>query len=161
MAVAKWIEYKVIVTRDRVNKYTRVAWFSAIIKVVIVVFFMVAVRVPHEMIFVVHVDVILCIFWFVCISLTDNFYVKAYLAARNWNRTRIRPVNVLAKGKFESKVAHTTFWLTVFVGVSTLPISFVYLFQGTLSFFLQISTIRWAETMTSVKLSLQPTIVLV
>ena len=95
MAVAKWIEYKVIVTRDRVNKYTRVAWFSAIIKVVIVVFFMVAVRVPHEMIFVVHVDVILCIFWFVCISLTGNFYVKAYLAARNWNRTRIRPVNVL------------------------------------------------------------------
>ena len=57
--------------------------------------FMVAIRaLPYEMIFVVHVDVILSIFWFVCISLSANFYVL-YLAARNWNRTRIRPVNVL------------------------------------------------------------------
>ena len=95
MAIAKWMDYKVIVTRDRVNKYTRVAWFSAIIKVVIVVFFMKAIRVPYEMIFVVHVDVILSIFLFACISLISYFYVKAYLAARNWNRTRIRPVNVL------------------------------------------------------------------
>ena len=41
MVVAKWMEYmyKVIVTRDRVNKYTRVAWLSAIIKFVIMVLF--------------------------------------------------------------------------------------------------------------------------
>ena len=55
-------------------------------------------------------------------------------------------MNVLLKGKLERKVAHTTFWLTVFVLVSTLPISFVSLFQETLPFFRQISTIRWAET---------------
>ena len=40
-----------------------------------------------------------------------------------------------------------TFWLTVFVGVSTVPIVVVNLFQGALPFFGQISTIRWAETM--------------
>ena len=39
-----------------------------------------------------------------------------------------------------------TFWLTVFVGVSTVPIVVVNLFQGALPFFRQISTIRWAET---------------
>ena len=59
---------------------------------------------------------------------------------------RIRPVNVLVKRKLESKVARTTFWLTVFVVVSFLPISFVHLFQDNLPFFRQISTIRWAET---------------
>ena len=83
---------------------------------------------------------------FFCISLIAYFYVKAYIAVRNWNRERIRPLNVLVKKKLESKFAHTTFWLTVFVGVSTLPISFVHLFQGVLPFFRQLSTIRWTET---------------
>ena len=103
-----------------------------------------AISVRYEIILVV--DVISSIFLFACISLIAYFYVKAYLAVRSWNRTRIRPVNVLLKGKLERKVAHTTFWLTVFVLVSTLPISFVSLFQETLPFFRQISTIRWAET---------------
>ena len=143
VAVAKWAEYKTIVTTGRVNKYTRVAWLLTVLMVIPLVV-MVAVSVRHEMILVV--DVIWNIFLLVCISFIAYFYFKAYLAVRNWNRTRIRPVNDLAKGKLESKVAYTTFWLTVFVGVSTLPISFVYLFQGTLPFFLQISTIRWAET---------------
>ena len=49
------------------------------------------------------------------------------------------------QGKLESKVAYTTFWLTVFVGVSSVPIVVVNLFQGALPFFGQISTVRWAE----------------
>ena len=143
VAVAKWAEYKTIITTGRVNKYTRVAWLLTVLMVIPLVV-MVAVSVRHEMILVV--DVIWNIFLLVCISFIAYFYFKAYLAVRNWNRTRIRPVNDLAKGKLESKVAYTTFWLTVFVGVSTLPIFIVHLFQGALPFFRQISTIRWAET---------------
>jgi len=37
------------------------------------------------------VDVIFSTFWFVCLSFVVFFYVKAYLAVRRWNRTRIRP----------------------------------------------------------------------
>ena len=143
VAVAKWMEYKTIVTTGRVNKYTRVAWLLTVLMVVPSVI-MESISVRYEIKLVV--DIISSIFLFACISLIAYFYVKAYLAIRNWNRTRIRPVNVLLKEKFESKVAHTTFWLTVFVGVSTLPVSFVYLFQGAFPFFRQISTIRWAET---------------
>ena len=66
VAIAKWIEYKSIVTTGRVNKYKRAAWLLAIIRVITLVV-MVAIRVPYEMIF--EVDVILSIFWFVCISL--------------------------------------------------------------------------------------------
>ena len=143
VAVAKWTEYKAIVTTDRINKYKRVAWLLTVLMVVpLVIMEIFSVRYEIKLV----VDVISNTFLLVCLSLLAYFYVKAYLAVRNWNRTRIRPVNVLAKGKIESKVAHTTFWLTVFVGISTLPISFVHLFQGALPFFRQISTMRWAET---------------
>ena len=146
VAVAKWAEYKTIITTGRVNKYTRVAWLLTVLMVVPSVI-MEAISVRYEI--KVAVDLISSIFLFACISLIAYFYVKAYLAVRTWNRTRTRPVNFLLKEKFESKVAHTTFWLTVFVLVSTLPISFVYLFQGALPFFRQISIIRWAETLSS------------
>ena len=88
------------------------------------------------------VDVILSIFWFLCLSLIAYFYVKAYLAVRKWNRTRICPVNVLVKGKLENKFAYTTFWLTVFFAVSGFPTVTVYLFRETWPFFRQ----GWAET---------------
>ena len=143
VAIAKWTEYKAIVTTGRVNKYKRVAWLLTVLMVVPLVV-MEAISVRYEIKLVVNV--ISSIFLFVCISVMAYFYVKAYLAIGNWNRTRIRPVNVLVKGKLESKVARTTFWFTVFFAVSTLPISFVYLFQGALPFFRQISTMRWAET---------------
>ena len=107
VAMTKWTEYKTIVTTGRVNKYARVAWLLTVLMVVPLVIIEI-VSVPNQIKLVV--DVISSSFLFVCISLIAYFYVKAYLAVRNWNRTRIRPVNVLAKGKFESKVAHTTFW---------------------------------------------------
>lgn len=92
------------------------------------------------------VDVTLSIFLFFCLSFIAYFYVKAYLAVRNWNRMRIRPVNVQIKGKLESRLAYTTFLLTLFVGVSTVPIFVVHVFHGALPIFRQISTVRWAET---------------
>ena len=143
VAITKYTEYKAIVTKGRVNKYTRIAWLLTVLMVVPLVL-MEAVSVRYEIKLIV--DVIMSIFLFLCISLIAYFYVKAYLAVRNWNRTRICPVNVLAKGKLESKVAYTTFWLTVFVGASALPISFVHLFHGASPFFRLISTMRWAET---------------
>ena len=144
VAVAKWKDYKVIVTRDSVKKYTRVAWLLALLMAVPSVVIEYASG-RYEILLVV--DVILSIFWFVCLSLIAYFYVKAFLAVRKWNRTRIRPVNgVVVKGKLERKVAYTTFWLTVFFAVSGFPIVVAYLFRGVSPFFRQVSTIRWAET---------------
>ena len=94
VATAKWMEYKAIVTRNRVNKYSKVAWLFAVLMVVPLVI-TVAVSVRYEIILVV--DVISSIFLFFCLSVIAYFYVKAYLAVRNWNRTRTRPVNVLLK----------------------------------------------------------------
>ena len=103
VAVAKW---KVIVTRGHINKYTRVAWLLAVLLVVPLAV-MESASVRYDIILVV--DVILSIFWFVCLSLIAYFYVKAYLAMRKWNLTRLCPVNVLVKGKLklENKFAYT------------------------------------------------------
>ena len=143
VAIAKWMEYKAIVTTGRVNKYTRVAWLLAV-PVVGLSLLMEAARLRYERISVG--DVILSIFWVVCFLLVVFFYVKTYLFLRKWNGTRIRPVNGLVKGKLESKVAYTTFWLTVFVVASGVPIQVVYLFREVWPFFGQVSTLRWAET---------------
>ena len=143
VAIAKCMDYKAVVTTSRLNKYTRAAWLLALLIVVPVVI-MSAAGAPYEHLSVI--DVILSIFWFVCLSLVAYFYLKAYLALRKWNRTRIRQVNVLVKGKLESKVAYTTFWPAVFFAVSGFPSLVVYLFRGVSPFFRQVSTIRWVET---------------
>ena len=143
VAVAKWKDYRVIVTRGRVNKYSTVAWLLAVLLVVPPAV-MESASVRYDIILVV--DVILSIFWFLFLSLIAYFYVKAYLAVREWDRTRIRLVNVVVKGKLENKFAYTTFWLTVFFAASGFPTVVVYLFRETSPFFRQVSTLGWAET---------------
>jgi len=143
VAIAKWLEHKAIVTTGRLNKYTRVAWLLAAL-VVGSLLLMEAARLRYERVSVG--DVILSIFWVACFLLVVFFYVKTYLVVRKWNRTRVRPVNGLVKKKIESKVANTTFWLTVFVAASGVPIQVVYLFRGVLPFFSRVSTLRWVET---------------
>ena len=143
VAIVKWTEYKGIVTRDRVNMYTRVAWISSLV-IVLSLVIMEAASVPRELL--LALNIILTIFWFVCLSLIAYFYVKAYLAVRTRNRTQDNSVNVMVKSKFEKKFASTAFWLTVFFAVSGLPTLVVYLFREVLPFFRQVSTIRCAET---------------
>ena len=54
MALAKWMEYKAIVTTGRLNKYTKVAWLLAILIVVSIVV-MGAVSVPYVFLIVIGV----------------------------------------------------------------------------------------------------------
>lgn len=143
VAIAKWTEYKAVVTRGRLKKYRTVAWLLGFLIVGSSLLIEPA-RLRYEGISIA--DIIVSIFWGACFLLVLFFYVKAYLAVRKWNQTRIRPVNVLVKGKLERKVAYTTFWLTVFVGFSGVPIQVVYLFREVFPFFGQVTTLRWAET---------------
>ena len=142
VAIVKWKDYKAVVTRGRINKYTRVAWLLTVLLVVLPA----VIESASVRYITLVVEAILSIFWFICLSLIAYFYVKAYLAVRKWNRTRIRPVNVLVKGKLEKKFAYTTFWLTVFVAVSGFPSVVVHLFRERSPLFRQVSTLRWAET---------------
>ena len=77
VAVAKWKDYKVIVTRDSVKKYTRVAWLLALLMAVPSVVIEYASG-RYEILLVV--DVILSIFWLTVFFAVSGFpIVVAYL----------------------------------------------------------------------------------
>ena len=143
VATAKCMDYKVIVTRGRVMKYARVAWVSAILTVTPAVV-LENTGVQNEI--KLFVDITVSILWGGLVIMLGTLYVKTYLSVRNWNRMRIRQINVLVKAKLETKIAYTTFWLTLFAAISGIPTVVVYLF-GEISPSLRESSIfRWAET---------------
>ena len=153
VAVAKWIKYKIIVTRQRVKKYMGVAWLSSIL--------MCAPVIIIETVWVRHYNYKLSLdihaikgtFWVVCLAVKVYYYIKVYLAVRKWTRTRLIltvPVNALVKVKRESKTVYTTFWLTLFAGRYLRPsersLYFVYPFARVSPLFREIFIFRWAET---------------
>ena len=83
VAIVKWKDYKAVVTRGRINKYTRVAWLLTVLLVVLPA----VIESANVRYITLVVEAILSIFWFICLSLIAYFYVKAYLAVRKWNRT--------------------------------------------------------------------------
>ena len=124
VAIVKWMEYKVIVTKGRVKKYKAVAWLlplSLVASMVIVVTF--GVRCELKVV----LEVIGGIFWAVCPLFIVYYYVKVYLEVRRHNRTQIRSVNALVRAKLERKIAYTTFWITLFVCISGAPSVVVFL----------------------------------
>ena len=144
VAIVKWMEYKVIVTKGRVKKYKAVAWLlplSLVASMVIVVTF--GVRCELKVV----LEVIGGIFWAVCPLFIVYYYVKVYLEVRRHNRTQIRSVNALVRAKLERKIAYTTFWITLFACISGVP-SLVVLLCGRIWRFLRESPFfRSTETM--------------
>ena len=148
IAVVKWMKYKGIFSRDRVNKCVGVAWLSALLMVA-PVFIMKNVGVGHKVIIVVYS--IIGVIWTVCFFLLAYFYANVYLGVRKRNRTKTLPVSVNAyvNARFETKIAYTTFWVTLFAGISGLPsivIHSVNSFGIDLPFLLEGSIFRWVET---------------
>lgn len=123
--------------------YVRVAWLTAFL-VSLTVMIMEVAGVGYKV--MSAVDVILSILWAALVLLTGYFYAKVYFAVRKWNRTKTLPVNALSERKFETNIAYTTAWLTLFVVISGLPNVVVYGFRGA-SFLRHNSSFRWAETM--------------
>ena len=142
VAVVKCMNYKVIVTRDRAKKYATIAWLlpllTAVPRIIMETF-----GVGYELILVV--DVVMSIFWVVCFLLILYFYVKAYLGVRRQNRTPIRSVTALVKAKLETKVAYTTFWVTLFFCISGIPSILFYLFRGIWPLLNEASIFRWID----------------
>jgi len=101
VAIAKWMEYKAIVTRIRLKKYVRVAWLSAFL-VSLTAMILEAAGVGYKV--TSAVDVTLSILWAALVLLIGYFYAKVYFAVRKWNRTKTLPVNALSERKFETTV---------------------------------------------------------
>ena len=144
VATVKWKKYKTLLTKERLKKYAKVAWFFPLLTIAPGTI-MEAVGVSYKVL--LALDVTVSIFWAACVLFIIYFYVQVYFGVRKQNRTQVCSAKALNRAKRETKIAYTTFYLTLFAGISMFPAVVVYLF-GELSPFLKKSFIsRWADTM--------------
>ena len=118
VAIVKWMDYKVIVTRNRVRNLAIIAWLASVFTVL---------PVTMTSMFGASIQIVetLYIVWTACgtvsLLVITYFYVKVYLGVRKRRLSEINQVSVLVKAKLESKVAKTTVLLTTTIIFSAFP----------------------------------------
>jgi len=125
VAITKWEDYKVIVTRGRVKKFARIAWLSAVLLPIPSSILKTA-SVGYKYLLVVDITCVLP--GAVCLALLGYFYARVYFGMRKWETEKIRVLSCPIKAK-TTKVAKTTAILTVVVLISFIP-SLVFLLFG-------------------------------
>ena len=142
VAIVKWKEYKLIVTKRRVKRYAGIAWITALVTTALYIA-LAAARVPYEVLLVL--DFIFNFFSLICFSLMAYFYRIVYIETRKRNRSKTSQVSVLIKGRIESKIAYTVFLLTVAVSISSVPAVVVPIVATFSPFFRANAVFRLAE----------------
>ena len=116
VAIRKWIDYRVIVTRSRLKKLAIIAWVSAIITVSPTHLTMALTGMLRENEMVLPLDIffiILSVLVMSALGLIIYFYVMVYLGVRKRKLSQIRQVSDLVNAKLEQRVAVTTSLVTV------------------------------------------------
>ena len=116
VAIRKWIDYRVIVTRSRLKKLAIIAWVSAIITVSPTHFTMALTGMLRENEMVLALDIffiILSVLVMSALGLIIYFYFMVYLGVRKRKLSQIRRVSDLVNAKPEQRVAVTTTLVTV------------------------------------------------
>ncbi len=127
MAIRKWINYRVIVTRGRIKKLAIVAWLLAPFA-----------PFPPVVMMVAGVDLNIREIWMignsvvavVCLIIIGYFYIMVYLGARKRKINEISQVTALVKAKIEIKVAKTTGLITASLIFSFVPVIVIVGFLG-------------------------------
>ena len=118
VAIRKWIDYKVIVTRGRMKKLVIMAWMLAAFT-----------SFPPLVMLVVGLDKVKEI-WHIgesvvgasCLTAIGYFYVMVYFGVRKRKITEISQVTALVKAKQEIKVAKTTGLISAALIFSFVPV---------------------------------------
>ena len=118
VAVQRWMDYKLIITNDRLKKIAIGTWLSALFPAIanfITTVVVVESRIANS-VFLGWIAVET-----ICLLLVSFFYRKVYLGIRNRKLNEISQIDVLIKGKLETKVARTTGLLTAAFISSFMP----------------------------------------
>ena len=155
VAIRKWTEYKVIVTRGRVKKYARIAWLVAVVVAILpramkLKFF----EVPYK--YRMIASLVGVIPGAVSIILIGYFYILVYLGVRKRNIDTITEVRSLMKAKLATKVAKTTAILTGAVFISFIPSSIYLFFGDAYPIFRRSSYFRWSMMLVHLNSVLNP-----
>lgn len=155
VAIRKWTEYKVIVTRGRVKKYARIAWLVAVVVAILprsmkLKFF----EVPYK--YRMIASLVGVIPGAVSIILIGYFYILVYLGVRKRNIDTITEVRSPMKAKLATKVAKTTAILTGAVFISFIPSSIYLFFGDAYPIFRRSSYFRWSMMLVHLNSVLNP-----
>lgn len=118
VAIIKWMDYKAIVTRNRVRNLAIIAWLASVFTVL---------PVTMTTVFGASIQIVesFYIFWTACATVSllaiTYFYATVYLGVRKRRLSEISQVSILVKAKLESKVAKTTVLLTATIIFWTFP----------------------------------------
>ena len=132
VAIRKWIDYKVIVTRSRLKKLAIIAWVSAIVTVsplpLLVITGIVS---ENAMILASEIfHTVLSVLVMSALGLIVYFYVMVYLRVRKRKLSQIHQVSELVNAKLERRVAMTTALVTAALILSFFPNALIGMLEG-------------------------------
>ena len=132
VAIRKWIDYKVIVTRSRLKKLAIIAWVSAIVTVsplpLLVITGIVS---ENAMILASEIfHTVLSVLVMSALGLIVYFYVMVYLGVRKRKLSQIHKVSELVNAKLERRVAMTTALVTAALILSFFPNALIGMLEG-------------------------------
>ena len=123
VAIRKWRDYKVRVTRSLTKKLAAIAWILAIVTLSPLHFITLMRRENDVFSLALEIFVIiLSVSVMFALCLIIYFYVMVYLRVRKCKLSQIRQVSGLVNGKLEHRVAMTTVLVTVALILSFYPV---------------------------------------
>ena len=132
VAIRKWIDYKVIVTRSRLKKLAIIAWVSAIVTVSpLPLLVITGIMSENAMILASKIfHTVLSVSVMSALGLIVYFYVMVYLGVRKRKLSQIHQVSELVNAKLERRVAMTTALVTVALILSFFPNALIGMLEG-------------------------------
>ena len=146
VAIQKFIDYKVIVTKSLLQKLSIAAWLLAAFTPVFALTTAV-VEVDRKAVQMKRMYTGLSIVALICLIAIAYFYIMVYLGIRKRKINEIRQVKALIKAKMESKIARTTALLTGALFCSFLPATGVTLLGNVYPVFATNSLFRLMEAL--------------
>ena len=153
VAIRKWADCKVIVTRGRVKKFARIAWLLAAL-VPIPPSIMKIADVDYK--YLLAVDIACVLPGALCMALIGFLYLQVYLGVRKWEIEKIREVRRLIRAKLATKCAKRTALLTAVLLIAFIP-SLAFLLFGEIFHALRRSSFfRWSMMLAQLYSLLNP-----
>ena len=140
VAIRKWIDYKVMVTKGRTKKLAIVAWVLTIVTVSphFITAPLTGMMRANEGVLALEIFlIVLSVLLTSALSLIVYFYVMVYLGVRKRKLSQIRQVSELVSVKQERRIAMTAAVVTIALILSFLPSILGGMLQGIYLFFRQ------------------------
>ena len=148
VAIRKWIDYKVMVTKGRMKKLAIVAWVLAIVTVSpnFITAPLTGMMRANEAVLALEIFlIVLSVLLMSALSLIVYFYVMVYLGVRKRKVSQIRQVSELVKVRQERRIAMTAAVVTITLILSFMPSILGGMLQGIYPVFRQRLAMRVAD----------------